>query len=174
MRLSACVSLVALPILLAASHGWAAPASKSKEASRFERLKGLAGRWETPDADKDGKPDHAVVYRVTAAGSCVEETLFPGTPKEMVTMYTLDGDDLVMTHYCSLGNQPHMKAQPEAKPEAIEFAFASGGNMATSADLHMDALTLTLTDATHLRHVWKLVKDGKPVQDADFSFVKAP
>lgn len=156
---------------LAASAG---PAdTPSKEAARFEKLKALVGRWETADGDKDGKPDQVAVYRLTGAGTAVEETLFPDTPKEMVTLYTLDGDDLVMTHYCSLGNQPHMKAQPEATAGKVEFAYVSGGNMKSRDVMHMDALTLTLTDGTHLKRAWTLWKDGKAIQTVAFDFAKA-
>ena len=47
-------------------------------ASGLERMKGLAGTWVA--ADKDGKPTDKVVsvVKVTAAGSVVQETLFPG------------------------------------------------------------------------------------------------
>src|SRR4051794_20746253 len=76
----------------------------------LERMKKLAGTWVA--ADKDGKPTDQVVsvYKVTAAGSAVHETLFPGQAHEMISIYHRDGTDLVMTHYCALGNQPRMKA----------------------------------------------------------------
>src|SRR5438046_4656323 len=80
----------------------------------LERLKKLAGTWVA--ADKDGKPTDQVVsvIKVTAGGSAVQETLFPGQPQEMVSIYHKDGADLVMTHYCMLGNQPRMKADPKS------------------------------------------------------------
>src|SRR5262245_39718357 len=91
--------------------GGKAPAAQHPS---LERLKKLAGTWVA--ADKDGKPTDQVVsvVRVTAAGSAVHETLFPGQPHEMISVYHLDGKDLLMTHYCSLGNQPRMKADPKA------------------------------------------------------------
>src|SRR5262249_20363265 len=75
----------------------------------LERMKTLAGTWLA--TGKDGKPTDQVVsvVRVTAAGSAVHETLFPGQPHEMISIYYRDGADLMMTHYCALGNQPHMK-----------------------------------------------------------------
>src|SRR5258706_3522145 len=78
----------------------------------LERLKKLAGTW--VEADKDGKPTDKVVsiIKVTAGGSAVQETIFPGQPMEMMSVYHLDKGDLVMTHYCMLGNQPQMKADP--------------------------------------------------------------
>src|SRR3954454_3288374 len=76
----------------------------------LEKMKKLAGTWLL--ADKDGKATDQVasIIKVTAGGSVVHETLFPGQPMEMISIYTTDGPDLVMTHYCVLGNQPRMKA----------------------------------------------------------------
>src|SRR5689334_14643805 len=80
----------------------------------LEKMKKLAGTWLA--ADKDGKPTDQVmsIIKVTAGGSAVHETLFPGQPHEMVSIYTVDGLDLIMTHYCVLGNQPRMKADPNS------------------------------------------------------------
>src|SRR5579883_3440161 len=88
-------------------------------AAGFESLKKLAGDW--VQIGKDGKPAGPVVssIRVTSAGTAVEETLFPGTAHEMVTMYHLDGGELVLTHYCALGNQPHMRLTPESKADVL-------------------------------------------------------
>jgi len=46
-----------------------------------------------------------VTYRVASAGSVVQETLFPGTPHEMISMYHLVDGELVLTHYCAMANQ---------------------------------------------------------------------
>ena len=80
----------------------------------LEKMKKLAGTWLT--ADKDGKPTDQVasIIKVTAGGSVVHETLFPGQPQEMISVYAVDGSDLIMTHYCVLGNQPRMKADPNS------------------------------------------------------------
>src|SRR5215203_87185 len=72
----------------------------------LEKMKQLAGTWLL--VGEDGKPTEQVasVIKVTAGGSAVHETLFPGQPHEMISVYTIDGLDMVMTHYCVLGNQP--------------------------------------------------------------------
>ena len=165
-------TLVALSLwLAAASLAFAAPDAAPKP-TRLDTMKKLAGSWQAVDAD--GKPAAAVAYRVTSAGSAVEETLFPGTDHEMITMYTMDGDDLVLTHYCALGNQPHMKAEPEKDPHVLVFSYTSGGNMKSRDEQHMDALTLTIADDTHVRHDWTMWKDGKAVRHVVFDFVKKP
>src|SRR5277367_5888702 len=99
-----------------ASLGADTPGSKLPPAptnAGLEKMKKLAGTWVA--ADKDGKPTDQVVsvIKVTAGGSAVHETLFPGQPMEMMSVYTADGPDLLMTHYCVLGNQPRMKADPK-------------------------------------------------------------
>jgi hypothetical protein len=116
----------------------------------LERLKKLAGTW--VEADKDGKPTDKVVsvIKVTAGGSTVQETLFPGQPMEMVSVYHLDGSDLVMTHYCMLGNQPRMKADPKSPSNQIRWLFAGGTNLDPAKDKHMHDSTLTFVDDDHL------------------------
>src|SRR5262249_24847095 len=114
-RLFVCAMLLAVPL---AAYG----EDKSKSGSRtplpansaFEKMKKLAGTWLA--ADEDGKPTDQVmsIIKVTAGGSAVHETIFPGQPQEMVSIYTVDGPDLVMTHYCVLGNQPRLKADPKS------------------------------------------------------------
>src|SRR5438270_13163403 len=86
----------------------------------LDKLKKLAGTWVA--ADDKGQPTAQVVsvFKVTSNGSTVQETIFPGTGHEMVTLYHLDGPDLVLTHYCALGNQPHMKLDPAAPKNRLD------------------------------------------------------
>src|SRR5262245_29466506 len=107
-------SVMAL-ILAVGSRGGDAPTKAAPAHPGLEKIKKLAGTW--VEADKDGKPTDKVVsvVRVTAGGSAVHETFFPGQPMEMVSVYHLDKGELVMTHYCVLGNQPKMKARSEER-----------------------------------------------------------
>ena len=131
----------------------------------LERLKKLAGTW--VEADKDGKPTDKVVsvIKVTAAGSAVHETLFPGQPHEMVSVYHRDGADLVMTHYCALGNQPRMKADPKAPANQLHFKFAGGTNLDPTKDKHMHSATLTLVDDAHIEVAGVGWQGGAPAKD---------
>lgn len=138
--------------------------SKATVAS-FAKLKALAGTW--VEADKDGKPTDKVVsvIKVTAAGSAVHETTFPGQPMEMVSVYHMDGPDLIMTHYCALGNQPRMKADTKSLPNQIHFAFAGGTNLDPAKDMHMHEATLKFIDADHIELTGVAWVDGKPSED---------
>src|SRR5687768_12947493 len=107
-------ALMVVALGFASARAEDAPAKAKPTHAAFEKIKALAGTW--VEADKDGKPTDKVVsvVKVTAGGSAVQETIFPGTQMEMVSVYHLDGADLVMTHYCMLGNQPRMKADPKS------------------------------------------------------------
>ena len=114
-----------------------------------------------------------MTYRVTAGASSVLETIHPGTPKEMVTMYTLDGAKLVLTHYCMLGNQPRMLATIGGDSNEIRFDFESCGNLASPSDPHMHNAKLTFVDDDRLRAEWTLYKDAKPADAAVFELKRA-
>lgn len=146
-------------------QGENAPSKPVPAHAGWERLKKLAGTW--VEADKDGKPTDKVVsvVKVTAAGSAIHETFFPGQPMEMVSVYHLDKGDLVMTHYCALGNQPRMKADPASPPNQIRWTFAGGTNLDPTKDLHMHGATVTFVDDDHIEIAGESWQDGKPCEN---------
>ncbi|MBL8850900.1 MAG: hypothetical protein JNG89_14575 [Planctomycetaceae bacterium] len=128
----------------------------------FEKLKGLVGTWVA--ADENGDPTEQVVsvVKLTAGGSAIHDTLFPGGEMEMISIYTPDGDDVTMTHYCMLGNQPRMKADAKAAGNTFNFEFDGGTNLDPAKDAHMHAAKLTIVDANHLEVEGIGWVDGKP------------
>jgi len=137
------------------------PVKPTDAQAGLERVKKMAGTW--VEADKDGKPTDKVVsvVKVTAGGSAVHETLFPGQPMEMISVYHLDKGDLVMTHYCMLGNQPRMKADLKS-PNQIKWVFAGGTNLDPAKDTHMHGATVTLIDDDHIEIAGEAWEGGKP------------
>jgi hypothetical protein len=76
-----------------------APLAAAPEA--FEYLKALEGKWVV----QNGKPDAPQwEFEVTSRGSAIVERLLIGTEKEMTTVYYLDNDRLIGTHYCQMKN----------------------------------------------------------------------
>ena len=167
-RFLACgLVLTLLLTLSSASRGDGKPGAKLPAPptnAGLEKMKKLAGTWLA--ADKDGKPTAQVmsVIKVTAGGSAVHETLFPGQPQEMVSVYTADGPDLVMTHYCVLGNQPRMKADPSSPPNQIVFRFAGGTNLDPTKDKHMHEATLTIVSDDRIEVSGTGWENGAPVK----------
>jgi hypothetical protein len=147
-----------------AAWGATAPAAVTRTATpSFERLKALAGEWvAAEDNEMAKKGDLVARYAVTAAGSAVVETVFPGSPHEMVTVYHADGPDLVLTHYCMEGNQPRMRARA-ASGSRFSFAFDGGTNIDPRRDRHMNSAVLELLGPDEIRSEWTELAEGKPV-----------
>jgi hypothetical protein len=164
-KTTAVAGAVLVLVLGAGARGQGPPAKAAPAHPGLEKLKALAGTW--VEADKDGKATDKVasVFRVIGGGSTVHETIFPGTPMEMVSVYHLDGADLVMTHYCALGNQPRLKADPKSAPNQIKWNFAGGTNFDPAKDMHMHEGTLTFVNADTLEIAGVAWVDGKPAPD---------
>jgi hypothetical protein len=134
----------------------------------FERLKTLAGTWEGQAGQ--GQPGEAatVTYRVASGGSVVEETLFPGSPHEMISMYHLVDGGLVLTHYCAMANQPRMRLDGKAStPERLVFTFDGGTNFDPGTDTHVHSGVLEWKgDALHA--AWAVYSGGKETGQNQF------
>lgn len=135
------------------------PALTAKDA--FAILKNLAGEWNGTIQEKDKGPAGSVIYKVTAGGNVVTETLFPGTEHEMITTYYLRGDQLRLTHYCASGNHPEMALDKQSTKNLLVFAFAGAVNFDPAKDMHMHSARLKLIDADHIESEWESHKDGK-------------
>ena len=89
-----------------------------------------------------------------------------------MTVYHLDGDNLVATHYCAMGNQPKMKAKQSRSSEKIVFECQGGTNMKSENDSHIHGGTLTVVDKDRLNAVWHHFVDGKSAGDNEFVLVR--
>jgi hypothetical protein len=141
----------------------AAPATPA--AAAFEKIKALAGTWEMenpPIATPEGITEFKVVFRVTAGASVVEEIDFPGTVRENIQMYQLDGSDaLLMTHYCPLGSQPRMRATRFDDPQRISFVYLDGTNLDPEKDRHCHNMVLTFLEPDRLQQDWTFYVRGE-------------
>ena len=90
-----------------------------KGSAQLDKLKALVGTWQ--GKDKDGNPIQ-VSYKMVSAGTSLMETLDMAEHKEsMVTVYHMNGDKVMLTHYCSMGNQPRMKAVSSKDENTLAF-----------------------------------------------------
>jgi hypothetical protein len=133
----------------------------------LERFKLLAGDWVGKAQGPEGREIH-VNYKVISSGTGVVETLFPGTEHEMITVIYADGPDLLLTHYCGLGNHPNMKAGGNGDGSKIEFKFVRATNLKSPTDMHMHDVTYTFVDKDTLKAQWTHYKDGKASGQVDF------
>ncbi len=139
----------------------AAPEAGISGETAFRQLTKLSGEWTGSIQTPDGAPV-TINYRVTSAGNTVMETLAPGSDHEMVSMYHMDGKALVMTHYCSAGNQPHLRLnESKSTPAEFVFDFVGGTNLDPERDVHIHGLVLRIMGADRIEAEWTGYKDGK-------------
>ncbi len=148
-------------------------AEDAKPNAAFEQMKSMVGDWTGSMTGEGGKKEEApFTYRLTAGGSALVETIFAGTDHEMVSVYTVDKGTLVLTHYCMMGNQPHMKMDAQTDPKVLSFTFDGGGNMASDKDAHMHTAKYAWTDADHVSATWSHWQDGKATGDVKIDLTR--
>jgi hypothetical protein len=158
--------------LLAASLACAADSNSSQSIdakAAFARLKTLAGEWQ---ADTSMGKSH-VIYEVIAGGATVLERESMAGMGDMLTAYNLDGNRLLLTHYCIAGNQPRMQAlRYDAKSGELRFEFLDATNLASPQAGHMHNATLRFTDAGGLNAEWEWYEGGQRKTQEHFQYTR--
>ena len=139
--------------------GTIAHAGQSSSTAAFERLVSLVGEW---TGEQNGRQIR-VTYSLVADGSTLVEEFRSDKGATMMTMFTVDGEHLVATHYCSAHNQPQMVTQPISGAEANPFNFSLDRitGMSSPDDWHNTGLEFQLEDKDHLSQEWTYLDHGK-------------
>jgi hypothetical protein len=137
----------------------------------FARVKSLAGDWEGTTAGSDSAPAR-VEFRLSGGGSTVVERMFPGTEHEMVTVYHMAGEDLVLTHYCAMGNQPRMKLVSGGAAGELVFDFVGGDNIEPATTTHMHTGRMTISPESYEAR-WTVYREGREAGSHGFSMKRA-
>ena len=119
----------------------------------------------------EGKTESVkVTYELTSGGTVLIEKLMPGTPHEMVTMYSNRGSTVSAKHYCMLGNQPEMKLK---KSNSTNYQFELDGTKGISDknEMHMHSIALSIK-GNELKQEWTNYNQGKKGEVAVFQFKK--
>ena len=141
--------------LLAQEHEHATP---MKTSAQFEQLKKLVGKWE---GTMEGGMKATAEFRMTGGGSAIMQVMGKDSPYEMVTMFTIEGNRVLATHYCAAHNQPRMESVSSSDANTVEFKYLDGTNI-HPGDVHMEAVKMTIQDADHHTEVWTSNDKGKP------------
>ena len=137
----------------------------------LEKLKALEGEWIDVEGVFGTKGAVAVTYRVTSGGNAVVETFPVNTPYEMVTVYHLDGDNLVLTHFCSSANQPRMRSKG-LQGNTLSFDFDGGANIDPATTSHMHSAKIEFVSNDEIRGTWQNWTNGRPDHNATFRVVR--
>jgi len=143
---------------------------KTTGALAFDQLKALVGEWE---GKNEGGPVK-ITYTLVSGGTALMERMRPANEAEMITMYSADGDKIVVTHYCSEGNQPSMKTETlKTRANKYSFSLVSVSGLKSPDSGHMVGLVLTLVDKDHLKQEWTYTDKGKTSTNS-FEFRRKP
>lgn len=132
-------------------------ASAQTEAQKaFTSIKSLPGTWE----GNTSQGPVEVTFKTMSDGSAVMSEIVGHA--DMISMIHLDGPNkLVLTHYCSMGNQPRMQASLSPDGKTITFDFFDATNLSAPDAGHMQKMILTLVDDNHHTEEWVFADHGK-------------
>jgi len=127
-------------------------------STAFDRLKSLAGTWDATMLKRDGEKT-TVIYTVASGGTVVQETMFAGTPMEMITMYTAEGDGVLATHYCAGDNQPTLRLNAaKSKADELVFDFVNVRGKKTAS--HINGVTMKFAADGKVEEAWSTTTEG--------------
>ncbi|HZP64102.1 MAG TPA: hypothetical protein VFB28_11855 [Terriglobales bacterium] len=151
------------------------PSATSPAQESFTEMKTLAGTWQgrvtvdPPQPQWDTKAPTQVTMRVTSRGNALVHEMSeagkaddPAKYDHPVTMFYLDNDRLLLTHYCDAGNRPRMAARTSPDGKTVEFDFL---DVAGSTKFgHMEHAVFNIIDANHHTEDWTYLMPGdRPV-----------
>jgi hypothetical protein len=155
--------LLAILVLAFALPAWCTAPSAP---AAFTTLSSLAGDW---DLQVDGMKPQTLNLKMISGGSVLMETM---THDSMITMYHLDKDHVMLTHYCSAHNQPRMQASISDDGKQFTFDFLDATNLANPSDGHMRKMVLTIQDKDHFTEEWFFNQNGKDGEHGVFHLTR--
>lgn len=124
----------------------------------FEKLKTLEGNWK---ADSASGPMFLSLKLVAGNSALLETTTGKDRSKILMTsVYSLDGNDLVLSHFSDQGNQPRMRAKP-LDAGKVRFDAYEVLNLKDPKANHTSAVTFVIKDSDHFSQEWTQLVGGK-------------
>lgn len=141
----------------------------------FDLLKSMAGTWHGPANIVGGEglwATHQVELVVN--GDVVMETMQPSSGHQMINMYHLDGEELVLAHYCSGGHHPKMRLDRATSTDTrLVFDFVSGSNFDPAVDKHIHDARIEFVDEHTVASTWSAWDGGRKVYEATFDLARS-
>ena len=155
MKKHVAVTILMLGVVVLAGNRMA----EAGPGTAFDKLKVLAGEWTGKNSEGH---QLKVTYEISSGGSTLLEKTESSDEPTMLTIYHMDNGDLRLTHYCSAGNQPRMRAA-SVSPDAREilFEFVDVTNLKGATDGYINSLTLTIQNNNHITQKWGWFESGK-------------
>jgi len=134
----------------------------------FDKMKTLKGTWAGTITEGGKQFPTNTRFQMVSDGSVLMDWLNEGTAEEMITVFHMDGQDFMATHYCAMHNQPRMVAVPSTDPNRVVFKFKDGTNIGPN-DGHMQQVAFIFDGPDHHIEEWTFLENGK-LATARFDF----
>ncbi len=137
-------------------------AAPSDAQKMFEVMKSLAGSWQ---GTVMGMPVNVTIRLASSGTAILHEATADGKrpPDHEITMFYVDGDRLLGTHYCDGGNRPRWEGKMSPDGKTIEFNFLdiTGGTQRG----YVKHTAFTIIDANkHVVELTYIQPDGKTIE----------
>lgn len=126
----------------------------------FAKLKQMLGDWRKEDGDRK---TFYISFQETANGSVLIENWIRKGKSHSLTIYHLDGEKLLATHYCPQENQPRLKLDIPTKEDAVAFTFQDATNLSDINDSHQHSLSFQFMAAD------KVVRNESYIENGEIS-----
>src|SRR6266699_996730 len=141
--------------------------AQSDAQKSFDQLKALSGVWEgkvTTDMPVAASIQNSLMHvtlRTTSRGNALLHEMTSSGPDDPITMFYLDENRLLLTHYCDAGNRPRMEGKLSADGKTVEFSLldVAGSNQ----HQHMHHAKFTFIDTNHHTEDWVFMLGDKAV-----------
>ncbi len=133
-------------------------------AQAYEKLKTLVGKWKARTAS--GSDAYLLFETVSNKTALHERFIDEGNPahSNLLTVYHRDKDGLMATHFCSMNNQPRLRAvEVSSDLSRLTFSIVDITNLKTADSAHMYKLTYEFHDSDHITSIWTMRQGGKDV-----------
>jgi len=141
-------------------------------SAALKTMKALAGTWEGTHIMQGKEIPAKIEYKVSSNGSTVVETMFPGSKNhEMVNVYHDKSGKLAMTHYCSVGNQPHLDLVA-MEGKTLSFSLSPEDRAHLAKEGHMHDLKITMSESGHLQQEWSFFEKGQQAGMTTFDLMR--
>jgi hypothetical protein len=133
------------------------PIARADARAAFEKLRAIAGTWTfTTDSDHG-----TVSYELVSNGTAILERVMNEEHGEtgMVSVVYLDGDRLILQHYCSSGNQPRL-VSPGLEGDEIRFTFEGASNLASADSGHIHGAVFSFAGPGPFASRWTWRENG--------------
>ncbi|HEX8144587.1 MAG TPA: hypothetical protein VF553_18610 [Pyrinomonadaceae bacterium] len=138
------------------------PAPQSDAKKAFEKMKTLAGSWQGTIM---GISIDFTIRAASSGTAILHEGNTGGgrPPNHEITMFYVDGDRLLATHYCDAGNRARWEGKMSPDGKTIEFSFIDVAGSTRGG--YLRGMVFTMIDANrHTIEATFIMPDGKPIQ----------